>query len=346
MDNFSEYQILSNTIKNYTYIKNELDNDEPLLQEEQRFCLFPIKHYDIWELQEKQASLFWRAVEIDFSKDLSDWESLDDNTKFFIKNILAFFAGSDSIVNLNIMHNFTKDISILEAQHFYQFQSMMENEHSLVYSLQIETLIKDEEEKNKLFNALITIPCITNKMKWCIEWLSNGDRFAKRLIAFAIVEGIFFSGSFCAIYWIKEKNILPGLTTSNEFISRDEGLHCEFACLLYSKLINKLNEEEIHDIISKAVEIEKEFITESLPCKLIGMNSDLMKQYIEFVADRLLNMLGYNKIYNSKNPFQFMEKISIDQKTNFFERRVTEYAKVNLNKSNSNNFIVNMNLDF
>jgi ribonucleotide reductase beta subunit family protein with ferritin-like domain len=346
MDILSEYHSLSTVIKNHVYIKNELDLEEPLLQEEQRFCLFPIKYYDIWELHKKQESLFWRAEEIDFSKDLNDWKDLDENTKFFIKNILAFFAGSDSFVNLNIMHNFTKDISILEVQNFYQFQAMMENIHSLVYSLQIETLIKDEDEKNKLFNALVTIPCITQKMKWCFKWLSNGDRFAKRLIAFAIVEGIFFSGSFCAIYWIKEKNILPGLTMSNEFISRDEGLHCEFACLLYSKLINKLDEEEIHNIIKEAVEIEKEFIIESLPCKLIGMNSDLMKQYIEFVADRLSNMLGYNKIYSSKNPFQFMEKISIDQKTNFFEHRVTEYAKVNLNNNKGSDFIVNMDLDF
>jgi ribonucleotide reductase beta subunit family protein with ferritin-like domain len=339
----TDYELLSEKLKNHVYNKNPIDKKEPLLQEEQRFCLFPIKHHKIWELHKKQEALFWRAEEIDFSKDSNDWEKLDNNTKYFIKNILAFFAGSDSFVNLNIMHNFTKDVSILEVQNFYQFQAMMENIHSLVYSLQIDTLIKDEDEKNKLFNAIVNIPCITKKMEWCIDWLSNGDRFAKRLIAFAVVEGIFFSGSFCAIYWIKEKNILPGLTTSNEFISRDEGLHCEFACLLYKELIDKLDENEVHDIIKKAVEIEKEFITESLPCKLIGMNSDLMKQYIECVADRLANMLGYKKIYYSKNPFLFMEKISIDQKTNFFERRVTEYAKVNINNSN---FKVNMDLDF
>jgi ribonucleotide reductase beta subunit family protein with ferritin-like domain len=339
----NEYQELIEKFKNYTYTKHELDELEPLLQEEQRFCLFPIKYPKFWELHKKQEALFWRAEEIDFTKDLNDWNKLDDNTKVFIKNILAFFAGSDSFVNLNIMHNFTKDVSILEIQNFYQFQAMMENIHSLVYSLQIDTLVKDEDEKNKLFNAMVNIPCITKKMKWCMDWLSSGDRFAKRLIAFAIVEGIFFSGSFCAIYWIKEKNILPGLTMSNEFISRDEGLHCEFACELYKELLYKLEEKEVHDIIKKAVEIEKEFITESLPCKLIGMNSDLMKQYIECVADRLCNMLGYNKIYNSKNPFLFMEKISIDQKTNFFEHRVTEYAKVS---NNNNTFAVNMDLDF
>jgi ribonucleotide reductase beta subunit family protein with ferritin-like domain len=341
----NEYDELVKKVKNHIYTKHELDELEPLLQEEQRFCLFPIKHQKFWELHKKQEALFWRAEEIDFSKDLNDWNKLDENTKIFIKNILAFFAGSDSFVNLNIMQNFSKDVTILEIQNFYQFQAMMENIHSLVYSLQIDTLIKDEDEKNKLFNAIVNIPCITKKMKWCIDWLSNGDRFAKRLIAFAIVEGLFFSGSFCAIYWIKEKNILPGLTMSNEFISRDEGLHCEFACELYKELVYKLEEKDVHEIIEKAVEIEKEFITESLPCKLIGMNSDLMKQYIECVADRLSIMLGYNKIYNTKNPFLFMEKISVDQKTNFFEHRVTEYAKVN-NNNNTTTFAVNMNLDF
>jgi len=343
MSGNNEYNELIEKINNHIHIKHELDKKEPLLQEEQRFCLFPMKYPKFWELHKKQEALFWRAEEIDFSKDLNDWNTkVDENTKIFIKNILAFFAGSDSFVNLNIMHNFTKDVSILEIQNFYQFQAMMENIHSLVYSLQIDTLIKDEEEKDKLFNAMVNIPCITKKMKWCMDWLSSGDRFAKRLIAFAIVEGIFFSGSFCAIYWIKEKNILPGLTMSNEFISRDEGLHCEFACELYKELVYKLDEKDVHEIIEKAVEIEKEFITESLPCRLIGMNSDLMKQYIECVADRLSNMLGYNKIYNSKNPFLFMEKMSIDQKTNFFEHRVTEYAKVN----NNNTFTVKTDLDF
>jgi ribonucleotide reductase beta subunit family protein with ferritin-like domain len=339
-----EYNELVEKISNHKHSKHELDELEPLLQEEQRFCLFPIKYTKYWELYKKHEALFWRAFEIDFSKDLNDWNTkVDENTKIFIKNILAFFASSDALVNLNIMQNFSKDVSILEIQYFYQFQAMIENIHSEVYSLQIDTLIKDEDEKKTLFNAIANIPCITKKMKWCIDWLSNGDRFAKRLIAFAIVEGIFFSGSFCAIYWIKEKNILPGLTMSNEFISRDEGLHCEFACELYKDLVYKLDEKDVHEIIQKAVEIEKEFITESLPCKLIGMNSDLMKQYIECVADRLSNMLGYNKIYNSKNPFLFMEKISVDQKTNFFEHRVTEYAKVN---NNNNTFAVNMDLDF
>jgi ribonucleoside-diphosphate reductase beta chain len=333
---------MEDKIKNYTYKKNELDMLEPLLNEKQRFCLFPIKHLDIWEMHKKQEALFWRSEEIDFSKDLNDWNKLDENKQLFIKNILAFFAGSDSIVNLNIFNNFINDISILEAQYFYQFQGMMENIHSEVYSTQIDTIIKDEEEKDKLFNAISNIPCITQKMNWAANWLSNGAQFAKKLIAFAIVEGIFFSGSFCAIFWIKEQNILPGLTISNEFISRDEGLHCEFACLLYSKLINKLNQEEVHQIIKEAVEIEKEFITDSLPCRLIGMNSDLMKQYIEFVADRLVIMLGYENIYNSTNPFPFMEKISVDQKTNFFEKRPTEYSKAN----NKSNFKVNLDIDF
>jgi ribonucleoside-diphosphate reductase beta chain len=338
----NKYEELLTKIKNHVHVKHEDDLKEPLLQEEQRFTILPIKYPKFWELHKKQEALFWRPEEIDFSKDLNHWNNLDDNTRLFVKNILAFFAGSDSLVNLNIMHNFTKDISILEIQTFYQFQGAMENIHSEVYSLQIDALIKDEEEKEKLFNAITNIPCITKKMEWCIDWLSNGDRFAKRLIAFAIVEGLFFSGSFCAIYWIKEKNILPGLTSSNEFIARDEGMHCEFACVLYKELKYKLEEKEVHEIISKAVEIEKEFITESLPCKLIGMNSDLMKQYIEYVADRLTKMLGYNNIYNSKNPFLFMDKISIEQKTNFFEHRPTEYAK----NSNNNISKVDINLDF
>lgn len=329
-------------IKDYTHKQNNMDVNEPLLNEKQRFCLFPIKHIDIWEMYKKQESLFWRAEEIDFSKDLDDWVKLDENKQLFIKNVLAFFAGSDSIVNLNIFNNFINDISILEAQYFYQFQGMMENIHSEVYSIQIDTLIKDEDEKNNLFNAISNIPCIKQKMEWGIKWLSDDTTFAKRLVSFAIMEGIFFSGSFCAIYWIKEQNLLPGLTMSNEFISRDEGLHCEFACLLYSKLVNKLDQEELHSIIKDAVEIEKEFITVSLPCSMIGMNSVLMTEYIEFVADRLANMLGYDAIYNSKNPFSFMDKISVDQKTNFFEKRVTEYSKVN----NTSNYKIDVNIDF
>ena len=330
-------------IKAYAHTQNNLDSNEPLLNEKQRFCLFPIKHIDIWDMYKKQEALFWRAEEVDFSKDLSDWEKLDDNKRLFIKNVLAFFAGSDSIVNLNIFNNFINDISILEAQYFYQFQGMMENIHSEVYSIQIDTLIKDEEEKNNLFNAINNIPCIKQKMEWGIKWLSDTTAtFARRLVAFAIMEGIFFSGSFCAIYWIKEQNLLPGLTMSNEFISRDEALHCEFACLLYSKLENKMSKDELHLMIKDAVEIEKEFITVSLPCSMIGMNSVLMTKYIEFVADRLSNMLGYESIYNSKNPFSFMDKISVDQKTNFFEKRVSEYSKIN----NTSNYKIDANIDF
>ena len=322
-----EYTDLIEKLDGLTYSKQEIDKEEPLLNEDQRFTLFPIQHQDIWEMHKKQEAAFWTAGEIDFSQDPKQWEELNDNYKWFIKHVLAFFAGSDGIVNLNIMRNFSKDVPVYEAQIFYQYQGMIENIHSEVYSLMIETYIKDTEEKNKLFNAIKYIPCVYKKMKWALDWLMSNDRFARRLVAFAIVEGLFFSGSFCAIYWLKEQNLLPGLTMSNELIARDEGMHCDFACLLYHKLKNKLSEEEIHDTMKQAVEIEKEFIIESLPCKMIGMNSNLMIQYIEYVADRLLIKLGYNKIFNSTNPFGFMEHISVDLKTNFFEGRVSSYQK-------------------
>jgi ribonucleotide reductase beta subunit family protein with ferritin-like domain len=310
--------------------ENRIRPQEPFLNEEQRYTLFPIMHRDIWDLHKKQEALFWTAGEIDFSKDNKDWDAMNDEEKYFIKHILAFFAGSDGIVNLNIMQNFSKDVPVFEAQVFYQYQGMIENIHSEVYSLMIETYIKDETEKHKLFNAIEHVPCVQKKLGWALKWLHSDERFAKRLVAFAIVEGLFFSGAFCAIYWLKERNLLPGLTLSNMFIARDEGIHCTFACLLYSKIQHKLSAEEIKGMISEAVDIEKEFIIESLPCKLIGMNSDLMIQYIEYVADRLSNMLGYDKIYFSSNPFSFMDAISVDSKENFFETRGSQYSKASV----------------
>ena len=321
------YNSLLKDLRNVKQGQHILDKEEPFLNEEQRFTLFPIIHEDIWEMHKKQEAAFWTAGEIDFSEDYKHWETLSDDYKWFIKHILAFFAGSDGIVNLNIMKNFSQDVPVFEAQVFYQFQSAIENIHSEVYSLMIESYIKDMNEKDQLFNAIKYIPCIQNKMKWAITWLKEDCMFARRIVAFAIVEGLFFSGSFCAIFWLKKQNILPGLTLSNTFIARDEGMHCNFACLLYSKLVNKLSEKEIHYMVQDAVEIERQFIIESLPCKLIGMNSDLMYQYITYVADRLVQMLGYNKIYNSTNPFEFMEGISIDSKENFFETRTTSYSK-------------------
>lgn len=304
--------------------------NEPFLNEKQRLTLFPILHQDIWSMHKKQEALFWTAGEIDFSKDGKDWEEMSHDEKWFVKHILAFFAGSDGIVNLNIMRNFSKDVPVFEAQVFYQYQGMMENIHSEVYSLMIETYIKDEDEKHRLFNAIEFVPCVQKKMKWALKWLESDERFAKRLVAFAIVEGLFFSGAFCAIYWLKERNLLPGLTLSNMFIARDEGMHCDFACMLYSKIQNKLSNDDIKGMIEEAVDIEKEFIVDSLPCKLIGMNSDMMIQYIQYVADRLCHMLGYDKIYNSKNPFNFMEAISVDSKENFFETRGSQYSKASV----------------
>jgi ribonucleotide reductase beta subunit family protein with ferritin-like domain len=319
-------------IKKY-YSDDDLKNNlviEPLLMEEQRLCLAPIKHHDIWQLYKKQLDSFWTREEIDLSKDYDDFKKLDKNTKYFIKYILAFFATSDGSVFLNLMENFTKEVKIMEAQICYQFQGMMEAIHSEVYSLMIEELIKDENEKEELFNAIEKIPCIKRKAEWGQIWATSKTKFAQRLIAFAIVEGIFFSGSFCAIYWLKQQNILPGLTQSNEFIARDEAQHCEYACLLYSKIINKIPEVTVKQMIIDAVRIEKEFIIESLPCKLIGMNSTLMSQYIEFIADKLIQNLGYSKIYNVLNPFPFMENINLNLKSNFFETRTTSYQKPDL----------------
>lgn len=302
---------------------------EPILEpNDNRFVLFPIQHDDIWQFYKKAEASFWTAEEIDLTPDLIDWENkLNDNERHFIKHILAFFAASDGIVNENLAENFLSEVQYTEAKFFYGFQVAIENIHSETYSLLIDTYIKDTAEKNHLFNAIETLDCVKKKAEWALRWIEKGN-FAERLVAFAAVEGIFFSGSFCSIFWLKKRGLMPGLSFSNELISRDEGLHCDFACLLYTKhVVNKMTKDQVKEIITEAVQIEKEFILEALPVKLIGMNSDLMSQYIEFVADRLLQELGNEKIYNVSNPFDFMDMISIQGKTNFFEKRVAEYQK-------------------
>ena len=301
---------------------------EPLLTEDDnRFVMFPISDNDVWNMYKKAEDCFWRVEEVDLSKDYKDWVTLSDNEQHFISMILAFFAASDGIVLENLGLRFMSEVQLAEAKAFYGFQIAMENIHSIMYSQLIETYIKDSIEKNKLFNALNNYQCIRKKGDWALKWIKDKDSsFATRLIAFACVEGIFFSGAFCSIYWIKKRGLLPGLTFSNELISRDEALHTEFAILLYSKLENKLSNDIINNIVREAVSIEKEFICEALPCNLIGMNQKLMSQYIEFVADRLLLQLGYDKIYNVSCSFDFMENISVEGKTNFFEKRVGEYA--------------------
>ena len=318
---------------------------EPLLApDDNRFVMFPIKFQDIWEMYKKQVDCFWRAEEIDLTKDLVNWESLNRDEKYFISMILAFFAASDGIVLENLASRFMNDVQVSEARAFYGFQIAMENIHSETYSLLIETYIKDKEEKSKLFNAIENFPCIKKKSDWAQKWIhDNRSSFATRLVAFACVEGIFFSGAFCSIYWLKKRGLMPGLTFSNELISRDEALHCEFAVLLYSKLVKKIDKARIHEIIKEAVEIESEFICEALPCRLIGMNSELMTQYIKFVADRLVVQLGYKKIYNAANPFDFMELISLEGKTNFFEKRNDSYALANKTVSED---VFNLSDDF
>jgi ribonucleoside-diphosphate reductase beta chain len=321
-------------------LKNELSKDisleEPILKDNpNRFVLFPIQHSDIWEMYKKQEASIWTAEELDLASDLTDWANkLNDDERFFIKHVLAFFAASDGIVNENLAENFLSEVQYTEAKFFYGFQVMMENIHSETYSLLIDTYIKDSKEKDYLFNAIETFEPVKKKAEWAMRWIDNGS-YAERLIAFAAVEGIFFSGSFCSIFWLKKRGLMPGLTFSNELISRDEGLHCDFACLLYNNhLVNKLPKEDVREIIADAVEIEKEFVAESLPVRLIGMNSDLMCQYIEFVADRLLVELENEKIFNASNPFDFMDMINLQGKTNFFEKRVGEYQKAGvLNKS-------------
>lgn len=321
---------------------------EPLLQDNKdRFVIFPIQHNDIWQFYKNAEASFWTAEEVDLSPDLHDWQNkLNDNERFFISRVLAFFAASDGIVNENLAINFLQEVQYPEARCFYGFQIMIENIHSEMYSLLIDTYVKDPAEKNYLLRAIETIPCVTKKAKWALRWITKGS-FAERLIAFAAVEGIFFSGSFCSIFWLKKRGLMPGLTFSNELISRDEGLHCDFACLLYvNHLQNKLSEETIREIIVDAVAIEKEFVTDALPVKLIGMNAELMCQYIEFVADRLLVALGCNKVWNATNPFDFMELISLQGKTNFFERRVGEYQKTGVAQTNSEQNTFSLDEDF
>ena len=343
------------TAKDTSSVKIDLEKDldtkitveEPILKENpNRFVLFPIQHNDIWEMYKKQEASIWTAEELDLSPDLVDWESkLNDDERFFIKHVLAFFAASDGIVNENLAENFLSEVQYTEAKFFYGFQVMMENIHSETYSLLIDTYIKDTKEKNYLFNAIETFEPVKKKADWAMRWIDNGS-YAERLISFAAVEGIFFSGSFCSIFWLKKRGLMPGLTFSNELISRDEGLHCDFACMLYNNhLVNKLPKEQVQKIIADAVEIEKEFVTESLPVRLIGMNSDLMSQYIEFVADRLLTELGNDKIYNTSNPFDFMDMINLQGKTNFFEKRVGEYQKAGV-LNNENNTTFSLDSDF
>ena len=337
-----------------------------------RFCVFPIKHHNLWDFYKRHISTFWTVEEVLLTDDLSDWQKLNDNERYFIKNVLAFFAASDGIVNENLVLNFYNEVQITEARQFYAVQMMIEAIHGEMYSLLIDTYINDSAEKEKLFNAVETIPAVRRKAEWAMKWIEEGSTlqqmipekylqtleflsgfddfsdevrealefitkerpsFAQRLLAFVCVEGIFFSGSFCAIYWLKNKGLMPGLATANEFISRDEGLHAEFAIELYKMLDNQLPKETVHQIFREAVDIEKEFITESLPVSLLGMNSDLMSQYIEFVADRWLVMLGYDKLYNSENPFGFMEMISVNTKENFFETRVSQYQKAGVGQS-------------
>ena len=325
--------------------QNLTESQEIILRENKdRFVLLPIKFPDVWEMYKKHEASFWTAEEIDLSSDIKDWANLNDGERHFISHVLAFFAASDGIVNENLAVNFMSEVQLPEARCFYGFQIMMENIHSETYALLIDTYIKDPNEKHRLFHAIDTVPAVKKKAEWALRWIDNGN-FAERLVAFAAVEGIFFSGSFCSIFWMKKRGLMPGLTFSNELISRDEGLHCEFACLLYSMLQNKLSEKEVQAIITDAVTIEKEFITEALPVDLIGMNAKLMQQYIEFVADRWLNELGCTKIYNATNPFDFMEMISLQGKTNFFEKRVGDYQKAGV-MSNKESQVFSTEEDF
>ena len=316
-----------------------------------RFVLFPIKHNNIWDMYKKAMASFWTAEEIDLYSDLDDWNNLNDQERHFISHILAFFSASDGIVNENLCLRFYNDVQIPEARAFYGFQIAMENIHAETYGLLIDTYIKDAKQKDHLLNAIKTIPCITKKADWAMKWINGNESFAERLVAFAAIEGIFFSGSFCSIFWLKKRGLMPGLTFSNELISRDEGLHTDFACLLYKDYIqNKPSESRIVELVTEAVAFECEFITEALPVSLIGMNSANMIEYIKFCADRLMRQLGYSNIYNAKNPFDWMELISMQGKTNFFERKVSEYQKagvVNSTKEgNGNAFAFSTDIDF
>ncbi|MCZ8169128.1 ribonucleoside-diphosphate reductase beta chain [Flavobacterium fontis] len=321
---------------------------EPILQDNKdRFVIFPIKHHDIWEWYKKQEACIWTAEEIDLHQDLNDWNNkLNDDERYFIKHILAFFAASDGIVNENLAENFVSEVQYPEAKFFYGFQLMMENIHSETYSLLIDTYVKDEAEKNQLFHAIEVFPAIKEKAEWALKWVQSPN-FNERLIAFAAVEGIFFSGSFCSIYWLKKRGLMPGLTFSNELISRDEGMHCDFAVHLHNHhLVNKVSKERITEILTDALDIERKFITESLPVSLIGMNSKLMTQYLEFVTDRLLVELGCNKVFNVTNPFDFMDMISLQGKTNFFEKRVSEYQKAGVMNNDSSTQKISFDADF
>ena len=321
---------------------------EPILKENKdRFVIFPIKHQDIWEWYKKQEACIWTAEEIDLHTDLNDLNNkLNADEKYFIKHILAFFAASDGIVNENLAENFVSEVQYPEAKFFYGFQLMMENIHSETYSLLIDTYVKDEAEKDELFHAIDNFPAIKEKADWALKWIES-DSFAERLIAFAAVEGIFFSGSFCSIFWLKKRGLMPGLTFSNELISRDEGMHCDFAVHLHNHhLVNKVPKARITEIITNALDIERKFITESLPASLIGMNATLMTQYLEFVTDRLLVELGCDRVYNSSNPFDFMDMISLQGKTNFFEKRVAEYQKAGVMNSDSEASKISFDADF
>jgi ribonucleoside-diphosphate reductase beta chain len=321
---------------------------EPILQENKnRFVIFPIKHHDIWEFYKKTEASIWTAEEIDLAQDLNDWNNkLSEDEKYFVKHILAFFAASDGIVNENLAQNFVNEVQYAEAKFFYGFQIMMENIHSETYSLLIDTYVKDEAEKDELFNAIERFPSIQKKAQWALKWIES-DSFAERLIAFAAVEGIFFSGSFCSIFWLKKRGLMPGLTFSNELISRDEGVHCDFAVHLHNHhLINKVSKERIREIIVEALDIEREFITESIPVSLIGMNAVLMTQYLEFVTDRLLVELGCEREYNTPNPFDFMDMISLQGKTNFFEKKVGEYQKSGVMNTDSDAQKISFDADF
>lgn len=321
--------------------------EEELLSESaNRFVLFPVKYHDIWHLYKTASSVFWVPNEVDLTKDLDDWNNvLNDNEKHFIKNVLAFFSSSDSIVNENLAARFLNEVQVPEAKAFYGFQIAMEVIHQEMYSLMIDTYVKDTEEKTALFNSIFTVPTIKQKAEWALKWIQDKDAcFATRLVAFAIVEGIFFSSAFASIYWLKERGLMPGLCLSNEFISRDEGLHCEFAILLYSHIKNKLPQDKIHEIFRHATEIECQFVVDSLRVKLIGMNADLMCDYVKFCSDRLLTQLGYEKLFNAANPFPFMERIGLSNKTNFFEHYVADYSKANVGKSDA--FVFSLSEEF
>ncbi|KAF0870739.1 RIR2 reductase, partial [Crocuta crocuta] len=313
--------------------------DEPLLRENpRRFVIFPIEYHDIWQMYKKAEASFWTAEEVDLSKDIQHWESLKPEERYFISHVLAFFAASDGIVNENLVERFSQEVQITEARCFYGFQIAMENIHSEMYSLLIDTYIKDPREREFLFNAIETMPCVKKKADWALRWIGDKEStYGERVVAFAAVEGIFFSGSFASIFWLKKRGLMPGLTFSNELISRDEGLHCDFACLMFKHLVHKPSEQRVKEIIVNAVRIEQEFLTEALPVKLIGMNCTLMKQYIEFVADRLMLELGFSKVFRVENPFDFMENISLEGKTNFFEKRVGEYQRMGVMSSPTEN---------